>query len=76
MKKLNVVIPAVLAITFAQAGMWWQTTTNLPRASWRHACAAANGFLYFLGGGNGPEASCYYARIGLDGMLGDWQPTS
>jgi len=77
MKLLNVVILAIAAITAAQAfDLTWNTTTSLPRPSWRHACATANGFLYFLGGGDGPQASCSYARIGADGTIGDWQTTT
>lgn len=77
MKRMTVLL-LVAGITTAALGfdLTWNSTTSLPRASWRHACAQANGFLYFLGGGGGPEATCHYSRINPDGSLGAWQTTT
>jgi hypothetical protein len=77
MKRIAVLLLVAGVITAARGfDLVWNTTTSLPRASWRHACATANGFLYFMGGGDGPQTSCYYARINPDGTLGDWQTTT
>lgn len=54
----------------------WQTTTELPRGSWRHACAATANHLYFLAGGEGPQADCYFSRFNPDGTIGQWVATS
>lgn len=54
----------------------WQTTTDLPRASWRHACAASENHLYFLGGGDGPEALCHYTAFKPDGTIDPWTTTT
>lgn len=54
----------------------WQTTTELPRGSWRHACAANDDHLYFLGGGTGPEADCHYTAFKPDGTIDPWTATT
>ncbi len=54
----------------------WQTTTELPRGSWRHACAATANHIYFLAGGEGPQADCHYARFNPDGTIGQWVATT
>jgi len=72
----NVVLAVLLVVSLSVAAMTWSETTPLPRGSWRHACAAANGKLYFLGGGSGPGSDCYFARVNLDGTIGSWQSTA
>ncbi|MFO7649733.1 MAG: hypothetical protein R6X13_00120 [bacterium] len=54
----------------------WQTTTELPRGSWRHACAATEDHLYFLGGGTGPEADCHHTAFKPDGTIDPWTATT
>ena len=66
----------VLSAVVAGQAISWQATTSLPRSSWRHACAATAGRIYFMGGGNGPEASCDYAAVNPDGTLGQWVSTT
>lgn len=62
------------ALTVAAFGLDWLQTTSLPRNSSRHACAEANGFIYFIGGGTGPESDCWFSRVNPDGSIGTWQP--
>ncbi len=72
----NVIVVVLAVVTVSAAAIVWSETTPLPNGSWRHACAAANGFIYFLGGGSGPSADCYYARVNPDGTIGSWQSAS
>ncbi|MBM3322965.1 T9SS type A sorting domain-containing protein [candidate division WOR-3 bacterium] len=66
---------ACAAVLLAEA-IDWNQTTQLPRASWRHACAASGGWVYFLGGGEGPVANCDFAQVNPDGTLGQWVATT
>jgi hypothetical protein len=75
MLTLCIVLLAATGAVLAQA-IDWDQTTSLPRASWRHACAATASHIYFLGGGTGPEASCDYAQVNPDGTLGQWTSTT
>ncbi len=75
MRATRLLLP-VLIVAAAHAAIDWHTTTPLPRNSWRHACAANSGWLYFLGGGTGPYADCHSARILATGELGDWTATT
>jgi len=74
MRKL--IVLALAAVSLVSAAIVWTETTPLPRGSWRHACAAANGFVYFLGGGELPEPNCHFSCVNPDGTLGQWSETT
>ncbi|MEO0078307.1 MAG: T9SS type A sorting domain-containing protein [candidate division WOR-3 bacterium] len=77
MRKLSVMfLLSVLAAALLAEAISWSETTSLPRPSWRHACAAAGNHIYFLGGGEGPQANCDYATVNPDGTLGPWVATT
>jgi len=76
MKFLALLILPAALVSAVQSDLTWSETTSLPRPSWRHACAQARNYLYFIGGGSGPEDSCDYAKINPDGTISDWLSTT
>lgn len=57
----------------------WSATTALPVPRKAHAAAAANSYLYSVGGAdasNARQVSVFYAPVQGDGSLGSWQVTT
>ncbi|MBI4564246.1 MAG: hypothetical protein HY716_06095 [Planctomycetes bacterium] len=56
----------------------WSNTTALPFVSVFHSSAAYNGFVYAIGGDDGPNwlADVVFAPINSDGSVGAWIATS
>ncbi len=76
MRRTSVLLLLVCPALLLAEAIDWRQTTQLPRASWRHACAASGGQVYFLGGGEGPVANCDFARVNPDGTLDAWVSTT
>jgi hypothetical protein len=50
----------------------WSTAANaLPAARYQAHSAAANGYVYVMGG-NGPQSTVYYSKVGSTGAPGTW----
>ncbi|MBI2018940.1 hypothetical protein HYS96_04535 [Candidatus Daviesbacteria bacterium] len=58
----------------------WSTTTALPAIRYAPSSAAANGYIYVLGGnpldGSGAKDTVWYAKVNRDGTLGGWTTTT
>jgi len=51
----------------------WHTTTAMPQALTNETSVVANGYVYVMGGDNGPISNTYYAKLNADGTVGAWQ---
>lgn len=54
-------------------GSWTASSHPIPHGVYYPSAAAANGYLYAMGGyGGGMQNAVYYAKVNSDGSIGDW----